>query len=249
MITRSCETLLKFSKELRRGNLFGAAAQLKLHVVPKGASVRKSFANNFLEYHFGWEPLIRDIHDAADVVNNPLKTFERAKGKGPSTYYVPNYTNIGGSVFDTTTYLYKYAAYQGGRVQSITSGIAHTLDQFGLINPLSIAWELVPFSFVVDWFVNVGDVLASYSDFAGITLTDTYTTTVFRVTAEGFTGLRKGFTPIPGYVPLQYWGSGTWMQRGPGLTLPVFSVKRLRLPSKVRAVTAVSLLIQQLAKK
>jgi hypothetical protein len=27
------------------------------------------------------------------------------------------------------------------------------------LNPVSIAWELMPFSFVVDWFMNVGDYL------------------------------------------------------------------------------------------
>lgn len=37
------------------------------------------------------------------------------------------------------------------------------MDQIGL-NPFVTAWELVPFSFVVDWFANIGDwVLAQTS--------------------------------------------------------------------------------------
>lgn len=37
-------------------------------------------------------------------------------------------------------------------------------------NPVQTAWELIPYSFIVDWFVNVGDVISSkslqYADFA-----------------------------------------------------------------------------------
>lgn len=44
---------------------------------------------------------------------------------------------------------------------------ARLASQLGFVNPAVVAWELVPFSFVVDWFVNVGDVLSSYTDFLG----------------------------------------------------------------------------------
>nr|AMQ23554.1 maturation [Leviviridae sp.] len=31
------------------------------------------------------------------------------------------------------------------------------------LNPITSSWELVPLSFVADWFVNIGDVLAAYT--------------------------------------------------------------------------------------
>jgi hypothetical protein len=34
------------------------------------------------------------------------------------------------------------------------------------VDPLVTAWELIPFSFIVDWFVNVNDNLAAFSPFA-----------------------------------------------------------------------------------
>lgn len=52
-----------------------------------------------------------------------------------------------------------------------------TLDQCGLINPLSVAWELVPFSFVVDWFLPIGTYINSMSDYAGTRRTNVYQTT------------------------------------------------------------------------
>jgi hypothetical protein len=38
----------------------------------------------------------------------------------------------------------------------------------GVANPASIAWELVPYSFVVDWFVPVGNTLEAMTATAGL---------------------------------------------------------------------------------
>lgn len=247
MIARSCETLWKFTRHVKRFQFELAMADLGMHLMPRGLSARKSWASNWLEFHFGWEPLIRDIYDAIGVVNNPLKTFSKAKGVCVDLYTSTVPINFG-STFNRTLITERYMYGQGGRVSAIANSTYHSLDQFGLLNPAVIAWELVPFSFVVDWFVNVGDVLSSYSDFAGITLVDTYRFLLYSVAAHGFTGINPGFTPAPGVGSMRYYGTGTYMSRAPGLALPTFSVKRLRLPSSVRGLTALSLLTQQLSR-
>jgi hypothetical protein len=40
----------------------------------------------------------------------------------------------------------------------------------GLANPFAILWELVPFSFVVDYFYNVGDWLEQFNQDYGVTV-------------------------------------------------------------------------------
>jgi hypothetical protein len=40
-----------------------------------------------------------------------------------------------------------------------------TLDELGFTDPFTLAWELLPLSFVVDWIVNVGQVLQSLFEF------------------------------------------------------------------------------------
>jgi hypothetical protein len=41
------------------------------------------------------------------------------------------------------------------------SSLQTCLARYGFSNPISLAYELTPYSFVLDWFINVGDVLAS----------------------------------------------------------------------------------------
>jgi hypothetical protein len=38
------------------------------------------------------------------------------------------------------------------------------LHAFGVVRVASIIWEAIPFSFVVDWFVNVGDLIGNIED-------------------------------------------------------------------------------------
>lgn len=45
-------------------------------------------------------------------------------------------------------------------------------NSLGLVNLQALAWELVPMSFVVDWFVNIGDVLRNMTSFYGKTFLD-----------------------------------------------------------------------------
>ncbi|DAD51694.1 TPA_asm: maturation protein [ssRNA phage Esthiorhiza.4_19] len=243
MMASSATTLINVARKIRRGDFLGAKHALGMKILPKDVSIRKSFANNWLEFHFGWEPLVRDIYDAAEVMNNPLKAFSRARGAGSNVdtgSYSEHNVNYNRSEF----WRRSYYAVQGLTVDRITNSTLHALDQFGVINPVEIAWELVPFSFVVDWFVNVGQVLNSYSDYAGMQLRDTWNSVLFRLQIAG--NLRP--YPGSGYPGKCDWtGNVVRMDRQEALGSPVFAMKQLRLPSKVRAATAMSLLVQVLS--
>lgn len=43
-----------------------------------------------------------------------------------------------------------------------------TFQQIGLTNPLLLGWELIPFSFVADWFIQVGDYLETLDALIGV---------------------------------------------------------------------------------
>lgn len=243
MITRAGGTIVRAANQVRHGNFLGAARTLRTHVVPPNVSTRKSFANNWLEFHFGWSPLMGDIHDACEVLNNPLKRFCRTSAVAKDVKIWRQNVNSG-AVTDYRQNAATLVYRQGLTVKSIDNIGLHGLDQFGILNPAVLAWELVPFSFVVDWFVGVGDFLQSLTDYAGMTLESTYTSFVLHCYNWGT------ILPNPGYTgtPRSYAAQGVWMQRRPGLAGPNLALKQFKLPSKERAATAVSLVIQQFSR-
>lgn len=70
----------------------------------------------------------------------------------------------------------------------------------GLLNPAQVAWELVPYSFVVDWFLPVGSFLETLTDTAGLTFVSGVQT--YRVVSQ----FQSEFTP-PSYSWPKWSGS------------------------------------------
>jgi hypothetical protein len=243
MMARTCGTLMKSVLQVKKLDFLGAAKTLKMHFVPPNVSKRRAWSNNWLEYHFGWEPLIKDVYDAIEVVNEPLKQFMRVRGSARVIHQGTLNFNFG-SVTRKGWWVGHYVGHQGCSVRTIQNSTIHSLEQWGVLNPLSLAWETVPFSFVVDWFVNVGDVLRSVSDFAGMTLEGQFTTNVYRTWEAGIIYANPGF--VAGTSTFS--GSGVLCGRAAGLRGPTLNVKKLTLPSKARAATALALFTQVLGK-
>lgn len=113
-------------------------------------------------------------------------------------------------------------------------------NQLGLINPGTVAWEIVPFSFLVDWFIPVGAWLNSFTDILGYDVLYPFTTTTREVTAI------TSSIPDPPYLTWsRETSSGFWFAR----TLGLPAYKLVRPPFKgfsvARAATAIALLVQQ----
>jgi len=260
MIVKRTGTLLTAWRKLKKGDFIGVARTFAeshppkfnafargkfskiTELVPRGVSPLKTIANNWLEYHFGWEPLVKDIFDSMEVLQNPVKQFAFLKGRG-STYATERYRNSfsGGINLQSGTTIVRVTHLQGGRVRSVRDAPLHTLEQLGIINPASLLWEVVPFSFVVDWFVNVGDTLRSFTDFAGLDIDHTWSSVIVRSVNDDFF-----VNTISGLVRKSH-ASGVYVNRTLGLTSPVIRLKPLHLPSVTRAATAISLLVQGLS--
>ena len=69
------------------------------------------------------------------------------------------------------------------------------LGQLGFDNPALIAYELMPYSFVVDWFYNIGDYLQSQTALAGLSV-DYFSITKTRYIQDEIT-----LTQDPGSYP------------------------------------------------
>jgi hypothetical protein len=227
--------LWRFTRALHRFD-FPECGRILKTVVPKGLKpTAKAFGNNFLKFHFGWEPLVKDIGAAISTLENPINS-KRIAGKGRAVSTSRTTTDVNGSV---VKWIDKTFCHAGCQV-TVTNPNLYLAQQLGFINPLAIAWELVPFSFVADWFVNVGAFLGQMTDFAGLSVSNPYTTTFIKSSGSA--------SSIPGRPEVGYTATytSTYMDRTltlPGVTLHVRPWKGV---SPVRAATAISLLVQQL---
>lgn len=121
--------------------------------------VEMTFAEKWLEYSFGWKPLLADIHTVISGFK-PLKSSPiRARGE---VTFAKDYNYKDSSTVQLLQTNYKVRCTVIGSV-IITDPLLALLDEIGLADPLQIAWNALPFSFVVDWFMNIGSLLDQVS--------------------------------------------------------------------------------------
>lgn len=120
----------------------------------------KGFANAWLEYTYGVKPLVGSVFGVADeLIRHVINKLERYKGRS-KVYSTPKTT-----VFNTIDGVIQFPIGGGLHKASVTYGLELTvsddfdLSRFTSLNPYSIAWELMPYSFVADWFLNIGGYL------------------------------------------------------------------------------------------
>lgn len=163
----------------RVGSLYRAYRSLRRGRNPFNGNRRsdpKRAPELWLEYTYGWVPLVHDVYDALQFEkNNRPHAHIRKKVKGRlsveeldgGTLYPYVQWNRRNTVQCTRTYSL------GADVIVTDPGWAF-LNQFDISNPAALAWELLPYSFVVDWFIPVGDWLRVMNATAGITFRNPY---------------------------------------------------------------------------
>lgn len=199
---------------------------------------RKAFANNYLEFHFGWAPLVNDIGSAIDVLQGGIPPA-LVRGSGMHNWQTTSISD-GGYWRDRsiTRFTQQVRIRAQVRVDNPNLWLA---NQMGFVNPASVAWELVPFSFVVDWFVNVGDILASYTDFAGLSI-ENASTTVFSTGETQYSGT---WDYPNGSIIRNRVGKTIACTRSVGvISPPRFGFKPFQGFSVRRGLAAISLLVQ-----
>lgn len=168
---------------------------------PNPEPLSKSASSAWLELHYGWMPLVADIQFAMGFLRDGLPKLRVTA--------IRNVTEDHGLPVKTGT-VAPYIQQISGSVKSgckvrIDCSLTHPnlvhLNSLGLINPFQLGWELLPFSFVLDWLLPIGNALKALStpfglDLKGISTTRwTKSNVTYRWTQ--YPGYEKG-TPIVG---------------------------------------------------
>lgn len=157
MIVGRLQSMLYAARALKRGNLGGATRHL--FAVPRShrkKAARKlqqgDVSGSWLELYLGWSPMINDIYAAADLIKPMKKTNLIKTKRRPGQASI---TAGGGTALGDTQ-----AQYHARIVAEMVSEPT-IYQRLGLTNPADIAWEAIPFSFVVDYFVPIGTYIAT----------------------------------------------------------------------------------------
>jgi len=236
------KTAKSFS-QLKRGDVSGALRTLTGKKNNRWEDIPGAASNTWLAYSYGLKPLVNDVASAVTILEKGLRDPSR-----PVVVRASSTKSVSGLVSSSGVYHDRIegSVRVSGKIEFwISNPVLYTLEQVGFVNPLSVAWELVPFSFVVDWFVPIGDFLTNVMPPQGVSFVGGYI-------AHRGDGTHEGWTTIP----YGQYGWYTWMEqreifkgRTPLTSFPRYSMKVPDLSlSKSQIASSMALLWQQLRK-
>jgi len=153
LITDSANRIYRSFAAAKKGNLL-KAQRILLAGKPYEKLGRKTVASNWLELQYGWLPLLKDAESGAQFLAHqfsvPLQHTVKVSVRKTGTM-----TN--GYSFAT---LLDAKAFRSKQIRAILKE-KDVIALSGLTDPLSVAWELLPYSFVLDWFIPIGNYLSA----------------------------------------------------------------------------------------
>lgn len=162
---------------VRKRNFVGAARLLGLKHPPARVRDGRAWADNFLEYQYGWLPLIADTVGYAQYLADFLRENSVVLGKASvktskllskSTKSIPIgplFPGFSATVVSETTQEDIHEVVLSFRLKSY---LFRELNQLGALQVPSAGWELTKLSFVWDWVFKVGDLLGSMDALVGL---------------------------------------------------------------------------------
>ena len=192
--------------------------------------LKKVLADTYLEFHFGWKPLVADVASAIADIGRFRFPAIPVEATAHTNYQAQFVTVLGGynssivhshSYRETSRYTVRYKGVlrpknlgSDGRLSALQA-LQLTPDKW-----LPTAWDLLPYSWMSDYFVNIGDIISGISSMMSIDLAWGCITRRHQITREYLdVKLEDPYIPEPGYdwvyhVSSSYGGAcQTWARK------------------------------------
>nr|QDH89851.1 MAG: hypothetical protein H4BulkL22317e12091_000001 [Leviviridae sp.] len=171
--------LAKTFLQLKKLRLADAVSTLKAPLKTLLPLTRQKMANDFLAYRYGIAPLIGDIQGMAEYIASIVLSEQKIKAAGTSTKYA-DFVDTGflGAIIPYKIFRSSKVTVKHNVRFRVNDKLSKAAEELGFTNPANVLWELVPFSFVVDWFLPIGNFLNSMNALEHLTVVDVTRTTV-----------------------------------------------------------------------
>lgn len=161
---------IRIIKILKTGKLW----KLKLELTPK------ELANRYMELRYALRPLLYDLVGNIAAINHESGELNDRLTFRSFVLESENFEDVSTVTHQTVTNsvatwkkLYELTKLADRKVE-VRAGVLTELETlsklpvWGFANPVEAVWELVPFSFIVDWFFTVGDTIAAWTPLYGL---------------------------------------------------------------------------------
>lgn len=197
MLVATATRITQSVRQFRKGNIYGALQAIgqsptrktmqrlnRKSSLARPKSGRLAISDARLELQYGWTPLLQDVYGAAEAVAK-ANSHPHPVHKVTSSTVINDNRSVKRFVglsecIEVHEAVMSRSSCKMSVVFEVTNGAAKTMSETGISNPVNLAWELLPFSFVVDWFLPVGSYLSNFDATAGCTFLSGVKSTAWR---------------------------------------------------------------------
>lgn len=178
-VIASAKLLIKGCKRFRPKdiNILTKKARALTDVNKKDVNFLDVISGKWLELQFAWGPLLDDIHGLITMAPHVTSALQmpRVTGRRVLSRSFETDPTITREINPTFGPNLEHSVSSSSKTTvicrtdwTVGNPTLYMLSMLGLVNPVEVAWDKVPFSFVVDWFIPVGTWISAFTAETGL---------------------------------------------------------------------------------
>lgn len=153
MIVDRVQSLTGAFRSARKGD-FKKMLQILKAGKPRGGFKSTDVSGVWLEAQYGWKPFVADIHSGMEFLESRTAAPRSFSYERQQSRRLLQEVSNSASIYRITANGVVTRKYKIEFTERLS-----TARSLGLLNPASVLWEKLPWSFVIDWLVPVGTYL------------------------------------------------------------------------------------------